>query len=265
MLFGASACDISSNARVLEYPYADAMLQVCNTPIFRAAGWECRQRPYTVPPKGQAADPERAAVSSRCRAKREVRDIAMCNRFSHFLTWTLNGAVIDRYGTDTVRKAVLTWLKNASHRKGFRYLIIAERHKDGAIHFHGLCNPGLVRLERATHPRTGAALSTDRGQPIFNMPEWRYGFSTCIPIDEHYERTCQYLTKYFEKDFTKIFGKWYFASRDLIRKPQISLIDGGIPFDEFVADHPEAYVVPVFGDVKIAGMSLPSPEKGGTP
>lgn len=263
MLFGASACDISSNARVLEYPFADAVMQVANCPIFRAPGWECRQRPYAVPPKGQAKDPERAAISSRCRAKREVRDIALCNRFTHFITWTLNGEQLDRYGTEAVRKAVLTWLKNASCRKGFRYLIIAERHKDGAIHFHGLCIPGSTRLVRAVSPHTGLPLSTNGGQPIYNMTDWRYGFSTCIPIDDHYERACNYLVKYFEKDFCKIFGKWYFASRDLVRKPQISLIDGGVPYDDFVADHPDAYVVPVYGDVKIAGKRIPAAQEGG--
>jgi hypothetical protein len=69
--------------------------------------------------------------------------------------------------------------------------------------------------------------------------------------------------KYFEKDFCKIFGKWYFASRDLVRKPQISLIDGGVPYDVFVADHPDAYVVPVYGDVKIAGKRIPAAQEGG--
>lgn len=262
MLLGATQQDISSNARLLEYPYAAPVLQVANKPIFRASGWEPRRRLYDVPAKGNAADPYRSEISSRSRAKREVRDIAMCNRFTYFFTWTLDPTLIDRYSVEEVRKKVLTWLRNAAARKGFRYVAIAERHKDGAIHFHGLCNLGDVRLRRGINEKTGKLLYTDSEQPIFNMLDWKFGFSTCIPIDDNYERTCNYLTKYFEKDFSKIFGKYYFASRNLVRKPARTLIDGGIPFDEFVTENPDAYNVPIYGDVRIAGKRLVSEESG---
>lgn len=264
MILGATACEISSNARILDYPCASSVLQVANSSIFRAPGWEARERPYLVPSKGQGKDPERAAISSKYRAKREVRDIAMCNRFDWFMTWTLDGNIIDRYGVEGIRKAVLTWLKNASYRKNFQYLIIAERHKDGAIHFHGLCNLGDVRIVQATNPHSGQPIYTKNGQPVYNMQDWKYGFSTCIPIDGNYERTCNYLTKYFEKDFSKIFGKWYFSSRDLVRRPQITLIDGGVPYEEFVTDNPDAYIIPVYNDVKIAGKPLAAFDDGGS-
>lgn len=248
--------DITSNARIKEYPRS-LTLQVANAPIFREAGYEPRQRSYDVPPKGEAKDRERSIESSRCRAKAAIRDIALCNSFSHFFTWTLSPDVVDRYDGAAIEKKVLQFLKNASYRKGFSYVCVPERHKDGAIHIHGLCSLGSVRIERAVNPHTSNPISTNRGQPVFNMPEWSLGFSTCIPIDENYERTCNYLTKYICKDAEKIFGKWYLSSRDLIKRPLISLIPDGIDFDTFTAENPDLPIIPIYRDICMTVASSP--------
>ena len=252
-LLGVSESVITSNARVKRYPSV-AVLQVANDDIFRDVGYEARTRLYSVASKGNAEDPERSMQSSRSRAKAAVRDIALCNHFTYFFTWTLSKDQIDRYDVALIKKKLLDFLKNLSRRRGFQYILVAERHKDGAIHFHGLCNLGSVRIARAVNPKTNLPLSTNRGQPIFNMLDWKLGFSTCIPIDENYERTCNYLTKYITKDTDKILGKWYLSSRNLIKKPEIDLISGGIDYDSFVAENPDAPVVPLYRDVSMAIM-----------
>ena len=182
-MFRVRQVDAYSNARVKSYPSID-VVQVCNEPIFREPGWKPLRRLYDVPPKGEGNDPQRAAEVSRNRAKAAVRDIARCNRFDFFFTWTLDAAKISRYDPEEVLKKVMTFLKNASYRKGFRYVLVPELHKDGAIHFHGLCCLGEIRIQQATDPHTGRPLSTERGQPISNMLDWKFGFSTCVPIDE---------------------------------------------------------------------------------
>lgn len=255
-----SACqvDIQSNARLLDYPFAASVIQVSNAPIFREPGWEPRNRAYDVPSKGNGLDPERAAACSISRARCAVRNISLCNLFQYFFTWTLDPALIDRYDVDMVKKRVLKWLNNVSCRKGFQYVMVPERHKDGAIHFHGLCNLGAVTIERAVNPHTGSAISTEKGQTVFNMADWSLGFSTCIPIDEHYERTCNYLVKYMEKGCDKVFGKWYFSSRNLRRRPDITLLQD-VSYDDFIrdnADEPGLYDVSVFRGVRLAGLRL---------
>ena len=142
-IMSATRADVFSNARVKLYP-STQVLQVANESIFRAAGWEARTREYDVPPKGKGKDPLRAMAVSRARARAAVRDIALCNHFTHFLTWTLDAALIDRYDVDEVKRRVTSALKNLGFRKGFRYVIVPEFHKDGAIHFHGLCSLGCV-------------------------------------------------------------------------------------------------------------------------
>lgn len=82
------------------------------------------------------------------------------------------------------------------------------------------------------------------------MKDWPWGFSTCIPIDENYVRTVNYLLKYLTKGAEKIFGKWYLSARDLRKKPDILLLDG-MDFDSFVSDNPDAAVVPIYRDVSI--------------
>lgn len=256
VLFGNSLADISSNARVKEYPSA-TVLQVANAAIFRSPGFEPRTRTYDVPPKGKAKDPERALASSRARAKSAIRDIALCNSFDYFFTWTLSQEIVDRYDPDAVGKKVRNFLKNASYRKGFSYVCVPELHQDGAIHFHGLCKLGKVAVCRATNSRTGSELSTDRGQPIYNMLDWTLGFSTCIPLDENYERTCNYVTKYISKGSKKILGKWYFSSRDLVKRPEIEIISGGMDYNRFLEDNPSLPVVPLYRDIRMAIMQQP--------
>lgn len=247
-MFRTTEGAISSNARVKTYPVC-SVLQVANVPIFRESGWEPRRRAYDVPPKGKAKDAERSKEVSRSRAKGAIRDIALCNPFTHFFTWTLNGDLVDRYDEEIVKKKLGNTLRHLVQRKNFRYVCVPERHKDGALHFHGLCMLGDVSLQRATTPG-GRPLYTNRRQPVYNMNEWPWGFSTCIPIDGNYLRTVNYLLKYITKDSEKIFGKWYLSARDLRKKPDVSLVED-MSFDSFVEDNPDAAVVPIYRDVRM--------------
>ena len=251
----ARLSEITSNARLKEYPEI-TVLQVANYPVFRKPGYEPRQRGYDVPSKGDATDPERSKESSRARARAAVRDIALCNRFTFFFTWTLDKELVDRYDPEIISKKVQTFLRNAGYRKGFRCVVVPEFHKDEAIHLHGICILGQVHIERAVNPYTGQPMVTERGQPIYNMTDWGWGHSTCIPIDDNYERTCNYVTKYINKSADKIFGKWYYASRSLVKHPAVELVDG-VDYDGFRADNPKLSEIPLYRDVRMVSMQLP--------
>lgn len=212
-----------------------------------------RRRAKERTPSVQRKAPERARAA--------VKDIALCNRFTHFFTWTLDGKLIDRYDTEEVKRKLYDFLKNAVRRKGFSYVLVPERHKDGALHIHGLCTLGSFKPVRALSPYTGKPLLSESGRPIYNMPEWTWGFSTCIPIDENYDRTVSYVLKYITKDTNKIFGKWYLSSRNLRKRPDIALVDGGMDFYGFAAEHPEKAPIPLYRDVRMLSCQLP--QKGG--
>ena len=66
---------------------------------------------------------------------------------------------------------------------------------------------------------------TRNDQQIFNMPQWKYGFSTAIMLDENNKRVSHYITKYLSKDFRKIFGNFYYAGGSIIREPPSRLLN----------------------------------------
>lgn len=249
--------DISSNARLKLYPDM-SILQVANENLFRESGWESvgnHARGYSVPKKGEAKNPQRALESSMHRAKAAIRDIGMCNRFQYFFTGTLSPDVVNRHDADAVNRKVSNFLRNSVYRKNFQYLIVPEPHQNGAIHFHGLCNLGTMKLARAVNPHTNQELSTNRDQPIYNLLDWKLGFSTCIPIDENYQRTCNYITKYITKDSQKIFGKWYLSSRNIQKRPELVLLDN-IDYDSFVASNRDAFQIPIYRDIRICQKQM---------
>lgn len=145
------------------------------------------------------------------RAVEKVFDIAYLNEFDYFITWTLDGSIIDRYDPTIISKKIKKWLNNYSQRKGLMYLVIPEYHKDGAIHFHGLISGDVDMIDSG---------KTDKdGHTIFNMPQWKYGFSTAIRLYGDVEHTAKYITKYITKDLKKIFGSFYFAGGGVDRNP----------------------------------------------
>lgn len=228
---------VYTNARVKEYPHC-LVKQVATGAIFPMTPGKSKPRPYAVSPPGQAKDQERSLEMSRRRAKARVRDLALCNEFDYFFTWTIDPELLDRYDAKAIYRKLRIFLTNAVRRKGLAYLVVPEYHaqKDGedkpAIHLHGLCNLGSVRIERAKG-KNGRHLTDKEGRPVYHMLDWKYGFSTCVPLDGNYERTANYIAKYITKsDSGKIFGKYYLHSRGLIKGPEIIPLEPE-NYDEF--------------------------------
>lgn len=185
-------------------------------------------------PKAEPTEAEKAKNKhdSLLRAKKKVFDIAYANGddWRYMVTLTLDGSKIDRESADTVLTPFQNWLKNCVKRKGLKALIVPEYHKNGAIHFHGLFNgalktqfSGTVKasgykkpIKVATAKRYG--LKPEEMTAVFNSSDWKYGFSTFVPLDNNLDKICGYVTKYITKDLDKIFGKYYFAVGDLKRE-----------------------------------------------
>lgn len=247
-----------TNARLKAYLFKETV-QVANTDIFRRSSYYEDEngnppgRGYDVPSKGNAKDPSRSLEESQRRAKIAVQDIALCNQFTHMFTWTLSPELIDRYDRALVYKKVRAFLSNATQRKGFRYVCIPELHKDGAIHFHGLCKLGEVEIIQSLR-KDGSKRRDNSGRLVFNMTDWSWGYSTCIELDEHYEKAVNYVCKYITKSDSKVFGKWYLSSRSLKKKPDIFPLEP-VPYNDYRKDLETTgadYVeTTVFRDVKI--------------
>lgn len=220
------------NTKAKVYPNGQQKITVCSKPIFKSEYWEPIDESKKSEPKPKNMDNE-VRMDSLKRAKERIFDIAMCNEFKYFITWTLDKEKIDRYDSSEVSKKLKVFLNHKVSRNDARYLVIPEYHKDGAIHMHGLLSGEFQMMD--------SGKKTKDGKTIYNMPQWSLGFSTAIELDSQKERVSRYITKYVTKDFKKIFGSFYYAGgHGLIRKPPLKYYD--VDYDSFeVPEHrPEA-------------------------
>ena len=143
------------------------------------------------------------------RAKKQVYELCACNDFDLFFTLTLDPERIDRYDYKAAVRKFGQWADNQVRRRGLRYVAVPELHKDGAVHFHGLCNASAVRLVES-----GVA---HRGHAIYNLPGWKLGFTTAMYLYGEPQAAAAYVAKYVTKQQGggTIGGRYYYHGGDL--------------------------------------------------
>lgn len=212
--------DILHNGRCKIYPDGKTVYLVSSRSVFRERGWEARRKISSFAAdasEGESVENSEASSVARSqrRARSMLRDYALANTdFRYFVTLTLSPKAIDRYDINAIMRTVNGWLDNRVRRKGLKYILVPEHHKDGAIHFHGLVNDALRLVD-----------SGFKGEhTVFNIPEWRYGYTTAIELYGEREKAVGYVCKYIGKQTEKIGGRWYYSGGQL-KKPDVALFD----------------------------------------
>ncbi|MDE5620578.1 MAG: hypothetical protein K2I80_08720 [Ruminococcus sp.] len=167
------------------------------------------------------------------RAKDRIFDYILCNEFDYFFTGTIDPKKFDSQDPKAILKYIQNWLKNLVRRNNLKYVFVSERHKSGRIHFHGLIKGDNLNLvDSGTKLYKGVkkpvkdytaikkGLNTADGRIVYNLSNWKFGFTTCINLVGDPMNTAFYVTKYITKDCKKIFGKFFWHSRGL-KKPEI--------------------------------------------
>lgn len=136
MEFVYSENQVLHNTKISIYPDGTFKCISCNKPIFKDKGYSLvKEKSYNKPQKYNTNNVPRS--DSLKRAKDATFDIVKLNDFKYFCTLTLDQSKVkSRYDEDSVKKILLHWLKNMSYRHNLSYLLIAEYHKDEAIHMH---------------------------------------------------------------------------------------------------------------------------------
>lgn len=179
------------------------------------------------------------------RAKDQIFDYVLNNDFDFFFTGTINPDKLDSKDPKALLNPLQQWLKDRVKRNGLSYIMIAEYHKKGGIHFHGLMTDKLKMTDSGTKLYRGRkkpisdkrakTLGLSGGRVVYNVANWSFGFSTAIRLEGDRLNTAYYVTKYITKDCRKIFGRFFWHSRDLI-KPVIEYSD--LDFDSIdAAEH----------------------------
>jgi len=165
------------------------------------------------------------------RARARVFEYAMANDFEYFITLTINSELRDRYDIDGYIKKLGQFIRD--YRKRYRvdiqYLLIPERHEDGAWHMHGLIK-GI--------PKEHLVINAN-GYLDWKQYSEKFGYCSIDAIHDK-EAVSKYITKYISKSFDKGKGvtekekKMYYCSRGLqkgvvvkegsLRKEQIEKI-----------------------------------------
>lgn len=176
-------------------------------------------------------------LDSLQRAKQSIFDIVYQNDWKYFLTITFSGKDFDRSDPREVFKPLKRWFDNAVQRKGLRYVLVPEFHKKGGIHCHALINdcdfkfvdsgtrlvkghdkPLKIDTIKRLHICDKLGCDISDLPVVYNVSDWRYGFSTAIQTYGQMSNLAFYVTKYITKDVKKIFGKFFWSSKNIVRK-----------------------------------------------
>lgn len=199
--------EISHNGLVYAYPDGSTDTLCCTAPIFREPGWEAagwdeakpKPSPREAGKASEGADMER----SMRRARAKLRRLALANEFEYFVTLTLDPAKIDRYDSKAVVRSLGQWADNMVRRHGLRYILVPERHKDGALHFHGFMAGRGLKAE-------DSGVEWD-GRPVYNLPQWTLGFTTAQRLYGDYHAAVGYCCKYIGKQGERPACRWYYS------------------------------------------------------
>lgn len=145
--------------------------------------------------------------SSISRAKRVILELALCNDWKYFCTFTISGAKSDRQDLKAWNKKFKQWLRDQRKKFGrpFRFVLVPEQHADGSWHMHGLFDdsPTLISFRELY----------DRGENIpwklvkggyLNWPDYQKKFGFCS-FGEIRNRVAVafYITKYISKSLSE--------------------------------------------------------------
>lgn len=262
--------EIIHNQRIKEYPNGVLEVLTASSPVFRERGYQDAQKWDTEPRARSESHPteeqKRENINRAVRrAKNNLRDLALCNDMRYFVTLTLDATKVDRYDPAAIIRKVNAWCSNQVQRNGLAYILVPERHKDGAIHFHGFVN-GAVRLvdsgtvsvpghKQPRRPGSDAQRAewlAAGGHVVYNLPDWTLGFTTAIELYGEPMRAVAYCCKYIGKQQEgsevpeRIGGRWFYHG-GCSERPKVTYADVDFHSMEIAAQDVWAYEVPAIG------------------
>ena len=157
------------------------------------------------------------------RARKNVFSLAMCNDWDFFFTGTIDTQKFDRYDLPTYRKKLSQFIRDMRKKydANVEYLLIPEKHKDGAWHIHGMVrgipSEYLSSFESGKHP----VYLCQNG--FLNWPDYASRFGFCSLGRLRSRVGCAfYVSKYITEDLNSRrdeLGKHlYYASQGLNRE-----------------------------------------------
>ncbi len=201
-------CNRNYNLRVLNYPCGQQIVYYNNPVEYHRKPHEKLSRTYQ---SRERTDEERKHCIdvSLKRTKNTIYNIARSHKWRWFVTFTFDRTKTDASDYDEVMKKMSKNLRNTKQRKcpNLKYIVVPELHDDKTnYHFHGLFT-GCDELQFIFSGKFDK-----KGRPIFNIPNWSWGFSTATIVGD-IGSASNYICKYITKESENyLFGKRRYLS-----------------------------------------------------
>lgn len=172
------------------------------------------------------------------RAKRMVKEYAVCNPWDYWCTFTIDPAKYDRHNLDAYNKDFKEFLHNYNRRAPeeykVKYLLVPEQHEDGAWHMHGFI--------KGIKPKD--LYINQYGYLTWKQYEQKFGFISMDKVKD-LDRASSYILKYMTKDqdrnVSEMNKHFYYASNGLDKA--VELYRGQAEyFGAWDWEHPDGYV-----------------------
>lgn len=162
------------------------------------------------------------------RAKNRVFELALCNPWNIFLTFTLDPKKYNRNDLGKFRKDLSQFVRDYNKKYGLaiKYLLIPEEHKKGGWHMHGFLMGlpdeylRLFTLSEKLPKYIREKLKS--GQAVYEWEPYRKKFGFCdLEVVKDQFAVSAYVTKYITKDLDRTVREsgahLYYCSQGLSR------------------------------------------------
>ncbi|GHU53685.1 hypothetical protein FACS1894132_06550 [Clostridia bacterium] len=155
-------------------------------------------------------------VSSLARTRKTILELGLCNEWQYFVTLTLDQKKINRFDIDNFKKEWTKFVRiyNEKYNCKLMYLLVFERHRDGAIHAHGLFG-GISEKSLRLNKNGYNEISSYRD---------KFGYMSLSKIRSNIGAGF-YITKYISKSFQRMCvengKKCFICSQGLKRSERI--------------------------------------------
>lgn len=188
------------------------------------------------------------------RARRVCLELALCNEWKWFATFTIAKNNYDRTNLDGFYERFNGWLRKQRMEYSLKipYLLVPEQHGDGSWHLHGFFNSDIDQFLVSFRQLDQEGYVSDQGNRLplklirgdfYDWPAYRkrFGFCSFGRIRNHDAAAfyaVKYISKSFQGDAKRVGLKLYYCSQGLNRAEPLDGIYGPCPpLDSCLTNH----------------------------
>lgn len=179
----------------------DYSIKMYREDYYKVVRFDTQCSPAIPVKRGSEAVHEGKLSQSLSRARSVIKQVAICNDWDWFFTCTLSPDKHDRYSLSAFQVDFPQWIRDYRKKYGcdLKYLVVPERHQDGAWHIHGFLSgvPSghIGKFISGIHP-----VSLVEGA-YYNWPlcSSKFGYCSLAPIRDPIAAG-HYVTKYITED-----------------------------------------------------------------